>query len=70
MQNSAHKRITVGFRGSVTVKDFMVDAKAYLCELTDPFDPDSGETLGIHHGFYGECNGRDGARRFCEVHMH
>lgn len=34
----------------------MVDAKASLNELPNPLDPDSGEKVGVHHGFYGKCN--------------
>lgn len=47
------KRISLVFRGSVTVKDFIVDADSYMCPLKNPLS-ESGETLGIHHGFYGK----------------
>lgn len=30
----------------------MIDAKAFLVELPNPLD--SGEVVGIHHGFYGK----------------
>lgn len=54
--NNARKRITVGFRGSVTPKDFLIDSKAYIRELPNPAleNEDSGKTIGIHHGFYGK----------------
>lgn len=55
--SSARKRICVGFRGSVTTRDFMVDGKAYITEYQNPLAPDDpSNTIGIHHGFHGTCD--------------
>jgi len=51
--NHLRKRILLTFRGTVTVKDFMVDADSYMCQFTNPMS-ETGETIGIHHGFYGK----------------
>jgi hypothetical protein len=53
--NTARKRITVAFRGSVTVKDFMIDAKALQTDIANPLvgsEINQSSTIGIHHGFY------------------
>ncbi len=55
--NTARKRMTVAFRGSVTTKDFTTDAKALQTEIPNPvMDSEirQQETIGIHHGFWGE----------------
>ena len=52
--NHAMKRITIGFRGSVTTRDFMCDWKTSLCNIPNPLagEPRSlGEYIQIHHGF-------------------
>lgn len=49
--NQARKRITVGFRGSVTLVDFMTDAKSVIIHRPSPIEGDRG-TIGIHHGFH------------------
>jgi Lipase (class 3) len=49
--NMARKRITVGFRGSVTLSDFLADAKSLLIHRSSPIEGDTG-TIGIHHGFH------------------
>jgi hypothetical protein len=54
--NSARKRITVAFRGSVTATDFVADANSYMSTIPNPVASERGQTktLGIHHGFYGK----------------
>ena len=57
--NTARKRITVAFRGSVTVKDFTTDVKALQTEIANPvvdWDTRQHATMGVHHGFWGKCN--------------
>lgn len=57
--NTARKRITVVFRGSVTVKDFTTDVKALQTEIANPvldWDTRQHATMGVHHGFWGKCN--------------
>lgn len=49
--NAARKRITVGFRGSVTLADFMTDAKSVLIHRSSPIAGDN-RLIGIHHGFH------------------
>ena len=53
--NEAHKRIIVIFRGSVTQKDFIQDAKCVQKKLDMPIDAvrDHVESIRIHTGFYG-----------------
>jgi hypothetical protein len=48
--NPLRKRITVSFRGSVTVKDFLVDVSSFLVKRKLP----SGVEVDIHSGFYGK----------------
>jgi hypothetical protein len=46
----------VVFRGSVTPKDFMQDAKAHFTNIVNPLDLFHGpDEMLIHSGFYGEC---------------
>jgi hypothetical protein len=54
--NSAQKRITVAFRGSVTATDFVADANSYMKKIPNPVASEIGQTknLGIHNGFYGK----------------
>ena len=54
--SSAKKRVTVAFRGSVTVKDWMTDADGSFRDLDNPLNPDSKEKMGIHHGFFGKSD--------------
>lgn len=55
--NTVRKRITVGFRGSVTSTDFITDAKGLLTEIANPVVSGAGlpqtPTVGVHHGFRG-----------------
>jgi hypothetical protein len=48
--NALRKRIAVSFRGSVTVKDFLVDVSSFLVKRKLP----SGVEVDIHSGFYGK----------------
>jgi hypothetical protein len=54
--NSARKRISIAFRGSVTVTDFVTDANSFMSQIPNPVASERGQTktLGIHHGFYGK----------------
>jgi hypothetical protein len=54
--NSASKRITVAFRGSVTATDFVADANSYMKNIPNPVASERGQrkNLGIHDGFYGK----------------
>ena len=50
------KRITVVFRGSVTVNDFMTDAKIAHTNIENPIRhmfPNASETVDVHNGFHG-----------------
>lgn len=50
------KRVVVSFRGSVTPKDWMIDAQTVLRDVPNPvYDLEEGqpEYIGIHHGFFG-----------------
>lgn len=49
--NHARKRITVAFRGSVTLTDFVTDAKSVIIHRQSPIEGDRG-TIGIHNGFH------------------
>ena len=51
--NSARKRITVCFRGSVTQNDFITDAKGFLTDIPNPVVSSGGNTVAVHHGFRG-----------------
>ena len=42
------------FRGSTTLKDFLVDADGLIVECDNPLNPESKEKIGVHHGFRGE----------------
>lgn len=48
--NPSMKRITVAFRGSVTIQDFITDANTFLRYISNPVQTD--QTIGIHHGFF------------------
>lgn len=54
--NTIRKRIVVSFRGSITVKDFLTDARTMLVPVDNPLDnskyPRQANTIGIHSGFY------------------
>lgn len=47
--NTKERRITVSFRGSVTLHDLVTDSMAVLVQIPNPVDP--GTTVGIHCGF-------------------
>jgi hypothetical protein len=63
--NTARKRITVAFRGSVTATDFVTDANSYMSKIPNPVASERGQTrtLGIHHGFYGKRRKKSHSRR-------
>lgn len=60
--NRSEERVTVVFRGSVTIKDFFIDA---MCFQTNPEEIKTFETGGtkVHSGFvkylFGKLNGRE-----------
>ena len=52
--NHTSKRIAIGFRGSVTTKDFICDWKTALRKIPNPLASEhksAGEYIQIHHGF-------------------
>jgi len=52
--NHVLKRITIGFRGSVTTKDFICDWKTSFSNIRNPHfgEPNGGgEFIQVHHGF-------------------
>ena len=49
MANPKDRRITVSFRGSVTIRDLLIDSKVSLVQIPNPVEP--GTTVGIHCGF-------------------
>jgi len=52
--NHATKRITIGFRGSVTTKDFLCDWKTALAKIANPLAGEQrsgGDFIHVHHGF-------------------
>lgn len=49
--NTARRRITVGFRGSVTLQDFQTDASASMVRVPTPVPGGTPAVMGIHHGF-------------------
>ena len=54
--NDVKKRVTVVFRGSVTVNDFMTDAKIVHANVENPVQkmfPNASETIDVHTGFHG-----------------
>lgn len=61
--NTKQRRITVAFRGSVTLRDMVIDSKAALVQIPNPVNP--GTTIGIHNGFrdylYGKQSRQPGA---------
>ena len=65
--NHCQRRITVAFRGSVTMQDFFTDAKALLTQVAGP----AGQSMGIHHGFYdyllGSKKRRDGGNKYADI---
>lgn len=53
--NKKRKRITVIFRGSVTLKDFLMDLKISQIKVKNPLytvDCSSPKTISLHSGFY------------------
>ena len=58
--NEARKRVTVVFRGSVTQKDFVQDAKCAQKKIDNPVaslvqdESQTTENIRIHTGFYGK----------------
>lgn len=55
--NDIRKRITVVFRGSVTQKDFIIDAKCNQKKVDNPvahLSEHSTPTVNLHTGFYRE----------------
>jgi hypothetical protein len=69
--NNARRRITVAFRGSVTLRDFVTDAKAILTNVANPVQ--KGQVMGIHHGFYDYLFGsktKDGINKCTEIMSH
>ena len=52
--NHTSKRVTIGFRGSVTTKDFICDWKTALRKIPNPLAGEhksGGEYIQVHHGF-------------------
>lgn len=47
--NPTGRRVTISFRGSVTVRDAMIDIKLRLVQIPNPVEP--GTTVRIHGGF-------------------
>lgn len=47
--NDVRKRITLSFRGSTTISDWLTDAQIVCGEWQNPLDP--SQTLGVHLGF-------------------
>jgi hypothetical protein len=70
--NNVRRRITVAFRGSVTILDFRTDAKALLTNVANPVQ--KGKVMGIHHGFYdylfGSRTTKDGSNKCTEIMSH
>lgn len=70
--NGSRRRITVAFRGSVTLSDFMTDAKAIMTDIQNPVKGGKPRTVGIHHGFsdyfYGSKRANDKKSK-CEAIM-
>jgi len=69
------KRVTVAFRGSVTVTDFQKDAMISLNHQPNPvknIDPNQREKIGIHHGFYDYLlrPRKDGKNKYQEIMDH
>lgn len=59
--NSARKRIILAFRGSITIKDWIQDAKTIMGSIPNPvksLDSNQPDAVGVHLGFrdylYGE----------------
>jgi len=80
--NPVEERITVIFRGSVTQKDFMTDAKISIAKIPDPSkfhgtnggssDDDDGD-VGVHQGFYDYLFGpasKGGKSKYAEIMQH
>lgn len=67
--NSSRKRITVGFRGSVTVTDFITDANSVIVDRASPIEGARG-TIGVHHGFHDYLYGtKKGGTNKCQKIM-
>jgi hypothetical protein len=64
-KNTLNKRITVCFRGSITLQDWIKDSKVFVDDIPNPLSdrPDQPPTIGVHLGFkeylYGESNMND-----------
>lgn len=60
LRNSFKKRITVCFRGSITLQDWIQDSKVFVQDIPNPVSDRPGQppTIGVHLGFreylYGE----------------
>jgi hypothetical protein len=66
--NEARRRITVGFRGSVTLMDFKTDAQASLMSVANPVPGGTPSLMGVHHGFNDYLMGvqrREGSTNKC-----
>ena len=59
--NSKERRITVSFRGSVTLRDLVTDSMAVLVQIPNPVEP--GTTVGIHCGFRDYMYGKPARHR-------
>lgn len=54
--NNKEKRLTVTFRGSVTLHDLLTDAKVSMVTVPNPLEP--GTTVRVHKGFRDYLYGR------------
>lgn len=54
--NNKEKQIIVSFRGSVTLRDLLTDAKVDMVRIPNPVEPET--SVRIHHGFRDYLYGR------------
>eukprot|EP00536_Pseudo-nitzschia_multiseries_P000005 jgi/Psemu1/233175/estExt_Genewise1.C_20025 len=52
-KNDRNKRITLCFRGSITLQDWIKDSKVFVDDINNPVSDRSGQppTIGVHLGF-------------------